>query len=120
MPESESGGTSRRVDPDDGVLSLFGTADEHAPSVASPLMTADQRAVLRDLFRRAETLTARAQFETVHELTGQRISAVAELRARHAQILIDGLTKRLATPRPQRTAGSEWDDREEDTWIDKM
>jgi hypothetical protein len=83
------------------------------------LMTASQRRSLKELFGQLGLTTAREQFEVVEEVTGQRISAVAELLAANAQALIYQLPARIQSQK-RIVTGNDWADREEDTWIDKL
>jgi len=94
--------------------------DESEPVVVRPLpMSADQRSEIRDLFARLGISSARRQFEVTAELTGVRIASVAELGASDAHRLIIGLKRRLEAL-GRVTTGSSWDNREEDTWIDRL
>lgn len=102
------------------MFSLFddGAAPEEQPP-RPVLMSESQRARIRALFADLGVATAREQFKTVAETTGVRISSVAELEATTAQTLISRLESRVAS-RGSANTGNSWDDREEDTWIDRM
>jgi hypothetical protein len=101
-------------------LPLFAEESASAePTKTAGLMTASQRRLLKDLFGRLGLTTAREQFEVVEEVTGQRISAVAELLASNAQTLIYQLPARIQSQK-RIVTGNDWADREEDTWIDKL
>ena len=82
-------------------------------------ITESQRIAIRGAFVQLGIVDARGQFEIVEELTGHRITAVAQLEARHAQTLIYRLGDRVKSAGRKNT-GNAWDDREEDTWIDKL
>jgi len=102
------------------LLPLFGEEEALEPIVLNePKITSSQRDALRKLFRELEVTTAREQFAVVEEVTGQRISSVAELLASSAQILIYQLPARIQS-RGRVVTGNDWADREEDTWIDKL
>jgi hypothetical protein len=88
------------------------------PSSVPSMMTAPQRDAIRSGFAELGVSTATDQFAMVLELTGRHITSVAQLEARHAQTLIYGLEEKVRTLGRKNT-GSAWDDREEDTWIDK-
>jgi hypothetical protein len=105
----------------DDLLPLFDD-HEHAQSVPAPstnALTGSQREALRKAFASLGILSARAQFEMVEELTGQRITSVLDLREQHAQTLIHRLADKVNSLERKNT-GNAWDDREEDTWIDKL
>ncbi|WP_374460245.1 hypothetical protein [Microbacterium sp.] len=82
-------------------------------------MTASQREIIRGLFSQLAISDARRQLEVVHELTGVRVSAVAEVDSRVANTLIAMLPGRIDRTGRENT-GNSWDDREEDTWIDRL
>lgn len=83
------------------------------------LITAAQREALRKAFAQLDVSDARRQFAIVEEMTGQRIGTVQELEAQNAQALIYRLENRVNLIGREVT-GNAWDDREEDTWIDKL
>lgn len=101
-------------------LPLFAEESASAePNKTAGLMTASQRRSLKELFGQLGLTTAREQFEVVEEVTGQQISAVAELLASNAQTLIYQLPARIQSQK-RIVTGNDWADREEDTWIDKL
>ena len=83
------------------------------------MISPNQRSVIRDAFGRLGISDAREQFKVVYELTAQQARSPAELQARHAQALISGLADRIRALGVARS-GNAWDDREEDTWIDRL
>ena len=90
------------------------------PTSARPLpMTDGQRSEIRELFAQLDIVTAVRQFDVTAELTGVRIAAVGELDAATASRLIGGLERRVQNA-ARVTTGNAWDDREEDTWIDRL
>jgi phage I-like protein len=82
-------------------------------------VTPSQREALRKVFARLGVGDARGQFALVEELTGQKIHTVQQLEARHALVLIHRLEAR-ANLSGKRATGNSWDDRDEETWIDKL
>lgn len=103
------------------LLPLF-DGDEIAHSATQPLtktLTVSQREALKKAFAELGVTDAPGQFAIVEELTGQRISSVEELQERHAQTLIHRLGDKVAAVGRKNT-GNAWDDREEDTWIDRL
>ena len=100
--------------------SLFDLGERPKPAASSPVMiTPDQRNAIRDAFQRLGVTDAREQFDIVYQLTGQRVRSPNELESRHAHALTSRLVDRIRTQGVERT-GNAWDDREEDTWIDKL
>ena len=101
-------------------FSLFDLGEPPIPAATSPMMiTPDQRNAIRNAFQRLGVTDAREQFDIVYQLTGQRVRSPNELESRHAHALISRLVDRIRTQGVERT-GNAWDDREEDTWIDKL
>lgn len=101
-------------------LFTFGSdpADDADPP-QTVMMSEAQRATIRTLFAQLGINDARRQFLVVGELTGTTIGSVSELTGSAAGRLIDGLGARIAQSGRART-GSAWDDREGDTWIDRL
>jgi hypothetical protein len=103
------------------LLPIF--ADDDPPQSGAGLsadtLTESQRNALRSSFAQLGIGDARQQFAMVEELTGQRITSVQQLTARHAQTLIYRLVDKVNSV-GRRSTGNTWDDREEDTWIDKL
>ncbi len=90
------------------------------PTGIRPLpMTGEQRSEIRELFAALDVATAARQFQVTAELTGVQITSVGELNAVTAQRLIGALKRRVQSSGRVKT-GNSWDDREEDTWIDRL
>lgn len=103
----------------DDLLSVFDGNEPDASAHAALMMTPAQRSAIRALFAELGISAAGDQFEVTAELTGTRISSVGELEAATAQRLIEGLQRRV-TGLGRTVTGKSWDDREEDTWIDRL
>ena len=103
----------------DDLLPLFDTPKRSPSAPATTPMTSSQRDALRKAFAMLGVSDARGQFALVEELTGQRISSVLELKERDAQTLIQRLAGKVDSLGRKNT-GNTWDDRDEDTWIDKL
>lgn len=105
----------------DDLLPLF-DGDNTPSSASAPetqTLTASQREALKSSFAKLGVADARGQFAIVEELTGQRITSVQDLQERHAQTLIHRLVAKIDSI-GRKSTGNTWDDREEDTWIDKL
>jgi hypothetical protein len=103
---------------DGGLFDLDDSVRAEEPATPTP-MTALQRKTIRELFAQIGVVDARAQFDVVAELTGVRITSVAELEVGPANMLIQMLRGRAARSGHANT-GNAWADREEDTWIDRL
>ena len=105
---------------DSGATSLFDLEDSsEPPSRQVLLMTDQQRLEIRSLFGQIGVGDAARQFAITEELTGTRIRSVGELDSATAHRLISGLRLRITDSGKPRT-GNAWDDREDDTWIDRL
>ncbi|TCJ20833.1 hypothetical protein E0W80_18680 [Microbacterium sp. PI-1] len=102
------------------MLSLFDDDPSTEDAPTAPVMMSDlQRSEIRSLFESLEVRTAREQFELVAEVTGTRITSVGQLDGATAHRLIARLQSRIAN-QARVSTGSSWDDRTEDTWIDRL
>lgn len=100
-------------------LFSFGEAATPASNIVPAPMTPEQRIQIRELFAHLGVSEASRQFAIVKELTGVEVSQVGDMRASTAQRVIEGIRNRLARTGHVRS-GSDWDTREEDTWIDRL
>jgi hypothetical protein len=103
---------------DSGLFDLNDSAPAQSDAAPTP-MTTLQRQIIRELFAQIGVADARAQFNTVAELTGVRIASPADLEAGPADVLIHLLRGRVARSGRVST-GDAWADREEETWIDRL
>lgn len=56
----------------------------------------------------------------IESVAGRPVASLRELLAVEASLVL-GAIRKLANAKPvQKSSGSAWDDREEDTWIDKL
>lgn len=102
------------------MLSLFDDQPQPEEAPSTPVMMSEsQRAAIRTLFQALGITSAREQFDHVAEMTGKRIAAVGELDARTANTLISLMKSRVDSLGRNNT-GNSWDDRQEDTWIDRL
>jgi DNA polymerase-3 subunit epsilon len=103
---------------DGGLFDLDDVVPTEEQAAPTP-MTALQRQTIRELFAQVGVVDAHAQFDIVAELTGVRITSVAQLEVGQANVLIQMLRGRAARSGHVNT-GNAWADREEDTWIDRL
>ena len=92
---------------------------ERAVGLESAAITTDQRSRIRSLFGQLGISSAQEQFAIVREITGQAISRVDQLTRDNAQVLIYSLPSLIRSSTAAKT-GNAWDDREGDTWIDRL
>lgn len=71
------------------------------------------------MFFELDMSTAQMQFDVVRELIGIRLASVGDLTAADAQRLIPRLRGRVATL-GRASTGNAWDDRDHETWIDRI
>lgn len=100
-------------------LDLFDEPEQEADAPTITPLTDAQRQELRTMFAELERTTAREQFALVEELIGVRLARVGDLSASSASLLIERLRRRV-TSRSRTSTGSAWDERDEDTWIDRL
>jgi len=103
---------------DGGLFDLDDVVPTEEQAAPTP-MTALQRQTISELFAQVGVVDADAQFDIVAELTGVRITSVAQLEVGQANVLIQMLRGRAARSGHVNT-GNAWADREEDTWIDRL
>jgi hypothetical protein len=105
----------------DDQLPLFGDDNDgpQPPHIATLAMTLSQREVIRTAFAQLEINDAAGQFAAVADLTGHHITSVLQLEEHQAQTLIYRLKAKIDSIGRKNT-GNVWDDRDEETWIDRL
>jgi hypothetical protein len=101
------------------LFDMDGEESAQTPAAVPGPMTDSQRSMIRDAFRALGVSSAKDQFARVEEMTGVRLTSVGALKQDTAQLVIYRLqdqVKNLA----RKNTGNSWDDRDEDTWIDKL
>jgi len=104
----------------DEASSLF-EIDEPAPSpnVLAPLpIKTEQIQAIRDAFEKAGVVGQDDRRALIESVVVREVSSLRELQAVDARRIlqrIEGLRRHKPT-----STGSAWDNREEDTWIDKL
>lgn len=100
--------------------SLF-EIDEPAPSlnVLAPLpIKKEQIQAIRDAFERAGVVSQDDRRALIESVVVREVASLRELKAVDARRILQRI-EGLRSPKPAST-GSAWDNREEDTWIDKL
>jgi DNA polymerase-3 subunit epsilon len=104
----------------DEASSLF-EIDEPAPSlnVLAPLpIKTEQIQAIRDAFERAGMVSQDDRKALIESVVVREVMSLRELKAVDALRILKRI-EGLRSPKPTST-GSAWDNREEDTWIDKL
>lgn len=104
--------------PDD--LSLFGDDEPAVPQtqVSAPPPIADwQVELLRKALESRDLTSMSERQQAVEDAAGRPVESLRALTSEEAMAV---LTKLGRAPAPEQRATSSWDDREEDTWIDRL
>ncbi|WP_262852282.1 hypothetical protein [Mumia quercus] len=101
-------------------LPLFGDDEpsEPAPLVRPVTPIADWQVELLRRALDARNLTDMSdRRQQIEDLSGRPVASLRELTADEAMTVLAALGR---TPPAARPSGSSWDDRDEDTWIDRL
>lgn len=104
----------------DEASSLF-EINEPAPSpnVLAPLpIKAEQIQAIRDAFEKAGVVSQDDRKALIESVVVREVASLRELKAVDARRILQRI-EGLGSSKPTST-GSAWDNREEDTWIDKL
>lgn len=104
----------------DDASSLF-ELDEPAlsPNVLAPLpIRPEQIQAIRDAFEEAGVVSQSDRKALIESVVVREVASLRELKAVDAPRILQRIGG-MSNPRPTGT-GSAWDNREEDTWIDKL
>lgn len=98
---------------------LFDLEDEEAPSAyEEPLITNQQVASIRSAFEEAGITSMEERQQLIESCVVRPVSGIRELQARDVRRILKRIGDQQQRKGPQ--AGSAWDNRDEDTWIDKL
>lgn len=99
--------------------SLFDVPGEEVPEVRQEMpIRPEQVQEIRKAFDKAGILGQKERKELVNSVVVRGVTSLRELRAVEARRILTSIERRTGgDPKPK---GSAWDDREEDTWIDKL
>jgi hypothetical protein len=92
--------------------------ERHAPLQPMPI-TEEQIAQIRASFADAGIHEQNERKKIIESCVVRAVSSLRDLYATDAHRLLNLLRQRRDT-RPKTVGGSAWDNREEDTWIDKL
>lgn len=103
----------------DEIPSLFDVEAPGTSTAQAPLpVRSEQVAEIREAFERAGITGQDQRKEIVDSVTFRSVASLRDLQAVEAHRILKVL-KGMQTSKPDRK-GSAWDNREEDTWIDKL
>lgn len=106
---------------DDGLFAHLGpprsASSEPPPPPPSDALADWQVAQLREALAGAGTHTMDGRQSLVEELVGRPVASLRGLTVSEARMLLEALTARK---RAAGSTGTSWDNREEDTWIDRL
>ncbi len=88
------------------------------PLIEDPVISLGQIATIRTAFDSAGIADMAERQEVIQSCVIRRISNIRELYSREARQVL-ALIERWGR-KSESTSGSAWDNREEDTWIDKL
>ncbi|WP_350000932.1 hypothetical protein [Pseudarthrobacter sp. WHRI 8279] len=95
------------------------SADLHVPERKDFPIRDHQVAQIRDAFARAGVMDQAERKSIIESCVFREVASVRDVRADEVRRILHRIDQRLrAAGRP--AGGSAWDDREEDTWIDKL
>ncbi|WP_091607344.1 hypothetical protein [Arthrobacter koreensis] len=100
---------------------LFNLVEEEETSASSPAdapLTEEQIEAIRRAFTEAGLDSMQERQELIEACTARPVTNIRELRAQDYRRVL----KRISEKRQPSasTSGSAWDNRDEDTWIDKL
>lgn len=103
---------------DEALFSTPNSATERVESVSKVSVSDEHVHSIRAEFDRLGISSMEARKEAVEAAARRPVGTLRELTAIEGRRLIGQLRERKVTPK--KVGGSAWDDREEDTWIDKL
>lgn len=83
-----------------------------------PLITDQQVDSIREAFANARIMSMEERQEIIESCTVRSIANIRELQAREVRRVLKRINDRKNSKGPD--TGSSWDNRDEDTWIDKL
>lgn len=97
----------------------LGQEPTQTPSFEEPLITDQQVQSIREAFQFAGITSMEERQELIESCTARPVSSIRELEGRDFRRVLKRIRERQQGPKAGGT-GSAWDNRDEDTWIDKL
>lgn len=98
-------------------LTPNGNSAAETPTVEPPI-SESQVQRLREAFASAGIHSMEERQSLIESCIIRSVESIRQLRARDVRPILKRIEERAKGPR--QTTGSAWDDREEETWIDKL
>lgn len=89
-----------------------------SPLIEDPLISPEQIAIIRSAFDTAGIASMAERQDVIQSCVIRKISNIRELYSRDVRMVLTRIDGWGSKSKP--TSGSPWDNREEDTWIDKL
>ncbi|MCC3270095.1 hypothetical protein MUG94_03235 [Arthrobacter gengyunqii] len=98
---------------------LFDLEDEAAPQAfEEPAITDQQIASIRQAFEEAGITSMEQRQQLIESCVVRPVARLRELQARDVRRILQRISDQQQSKGP--VTGSAWDNRDEDTWIDKL
>jgi len=102
----------------DSTFDIFREPDAPALLLADLPIDDAQVQQLREAFAAAGIVSMDDRREIIESCTVRQVVSIRELLAKDVRLILRRIEERSLPPK--QTSGSAWDNREEDTWIDKL
>lgn len=103
---------------DEGLFNLPAPAYSRPDEREEPRISINQIAILRGAFDDAGIMSMEERQKIIESCTIRPIANIRELLARDVRPILDRISQRINST--GLAVGNAWDNREEDTWIDKL
>lgn len=104
----------------DSLFDLEQPGEEGGSTQQNMLIRDEQVVQIREQFNRLGIDNQNERQEVIESAAFRPVASLRELTAVEARRIITRLRERTPKASPVGPAGSSWDNREEDTWIDKL
>jgi hypothetical protein len=102
----------------DSTFDIFGQPDQAPEAPTDPPIRDAQVQQLREAFAAAGIDSMDDRRAIIESCTIRQVASIRELLAKDVRPILRRIEERSVAPR--QTSGSVWDNRDEDTWIDKL
>lgn len=102
----------------DGTFDIFTQQNQPAAGLTDLPITEAQVQQLRDAFAAAGIDSMDDRRAIIASCTIRSVASIRELLAKDVRLVLKRIAERSSAPKPK--TGSAWDNRDEETWIDKL